>query len=333
MEAMYYTGREFIGANLPECLWRRADRGNWSARELWYGYDMSPDVNVRLKFIEQNQIEMVIRYISDGDRIEVYLGSSAPGQGNRMDAICQYSKTGFSQVTGRSVRIIASSHPKEIMEYFNRSVLVDPSIKKNVRQIEGSYLNVVKLSEEISSDLAKRTAEIYRTEPSWEFLPHQDYSPDTPSRFAILEGKRRVFFDNFGDGFHYGLAILAVAKTRTNTSLFIEEIESHQHPEAIGKLISNLVEIAEMNNLQLFVTTHNRFVWRCLEREFEADDEKKTPLEKASSEDKRNKSLRVYLVMNDKNTGIVDCTPLTREDADEFWSAADKELYGLDGPA
>ena len=124
-----------------------------------------------------------------------------------------------------------------------------------------------------------------------------------------------MFFDNFGDGLHYGLAVLAIAKTRNNTALFIEEIESHQHPEAIRNLVSNIVNLAEMNNLQLFITTHSRFVWSCFEKEFETDEE-------------RQKSLRVYRVVRDKNTGSVECVSQTRENANEFWSAIDKDLYG-----
>jgi len=315
MEAMYFTGKEFLGANLPQCLQRRANRGNWSARELWYGYDMSSDVNVKLTFSEQDQIGMRIRYGPEEDRVQIYLGSNTLGFGEREELICTYHKTGFSLSTGRSRINFLSSHPRQVMEYFNRSVLIDPAIKIEVRQIEGNYLNQLKLSEEDSLDLAKRTSEIYETKPNWEFLPHPDYSPNDPSRFAILEGNRRMFFDNFGDGLHYGLAVLAAAKTRSDAALFIEEIESHQHPEAIKNLVSNVISIAEMNSLQLFITTHNRFVWNCLEKEFETDEE-------------RQNSLRVYRVVRDKNTGSVECIPQTRENANEWWSALDKELYG-----
>jgi AAA15 family ATPase/GTPase len=32
MEAVYFTGKEFLGANLPTCITRRANRVSWSAR-------------------------------------------------------------------------------------------------------------------------------------------------------------------------------------------------------------------------------------------------------------------------------------------------------------
>ena len=294
MEAIYFTGKEFIGFNLPLCIQRRANRGSWSARELWYGFDMSSELNVRLSFDEQNVTGMRIRFPPEDNRIRVFLSSVSPNTSAKEEFVSEYHLANFSPTPrGHRATPISSPHPNKIRQYFASSVFLDPTIKSNVRQIEGSYLNVVKLSEESSSDLVKRTAGIYETEPSWEFLPHPDFSPDTPSRFAILEGKRRLFFDNFGDGLHYGLAIMAVAKTRNNTALFIEEIESHQHPEAIKNLISNLLDIARINNLQLFITTHNPYVHNYLYYHY------KTPEE-------RKKDFRCFHVIRDKDSGEVE---------------------------
>jgi AAA15 family ATPase/GTPase len=315
MEAMYFTGKEFLGPNLPQCIIRRANRGNWSARELWYGYDMmSSEVRVRMKFDTDDAVGIRLQFFEQNKRIREYLYSGSLDVGNE-ELVREYSVANFSHSGQHREPTIQTNRNTEIRRYFDRSVFIDPTIKTEVRQIEGNYLNQLKLSEEDSLDLAKRTSGIYETKPNWEFLPHPDFSPDNPSRFAILEGNRRMFFDNFGDGLHYGLAVLATAKTRSNSALFIEEIESHQHPEAIKNLVSNVTSIAEMNNLQLFLTTHNRFVWNCLEKEFQTEDE-------------RQKSLRVYRVVRDKNTGIVECIAQTRENANEFWSAIDKELYG-----
>jgi predicted ATPase len=314
MEAIYFTGKEFIGANLPLCIIRRADRESYSARELWYGYDMmSSEVQVRMKFGEDDWVRLRIQYIEQEKMLRDFLYSGSPQTGQE-DIGRDYYPANFSHCGGHRPDL-HTNHNTEIRRFFDRSVFIDPTVKTDVKQIEGNYLNILKLSEADSSDLAKRTAEIYDTKPSWEFLPHPDFPPDNPSRFAILEGNRRMFFDNFGDGLHYGLAVLAVAKTRTNTALFIEEIESHQHPEAIGKLISNLVEIARMNNLQLFITTHSRIVWSFFEKAFE-------------TEDARQRFLRVYRVVRDGETGHVECIPQTKQNADEFWSAVDKDLYG-----
>jgi hypothetical protein len=287
MEAAYFTGKEFLGANLPECIMRRANRGAWSARELWYGYNtISSEVKVRMIFNEGDSAGMRLQFSEHDKRIREYLFTANE---KSEEFAHEYQVASFGHT--REGRIPPLKN--EIREYFDKSCLIDPAIKTNVMQIEGNYLNILKLSEDDSSDLARRTSEIYDTKASWEFLPHQDFSPSTPSRFAILEGKRRLFFDNFGDGLHYGLAILAIAKTRKNTALFIEEIESHQHPEAIKSLISNLLSIAKTNNLQLFITTHSDYARDYLYYYYKSPEERK-------------RDFRCFHVLRNKDTGEVN---------------------------
>jgi len=293
MEAIYFAGKEFIGPYLPQCITRRVNRGNYSARELWYGYNISSDVKIAMKFVEDDLTGLRVQYYEQDKSLGAFLISESPNFQKDERNVRGYNLAGFSHVRGGNPTIFPPRHSKEIRTYFERSVLIDPTIKTDVRQVEGNYLNVLKLSEENSSDLAKRTAEIYDTKPSWEFLPHPDFSPDTPSRFAILEGNRRMFFDNFGDGLHYGLAILAIAKTRTNTGLFIEEIESHQHPEAIKNLVANLLSIAKTNNLQLFITTHNDLVRNYLYYGY-------------SKKEERDGDFRCFHIIRNKDNGQVE---------------------------
>lgn len=293
MESIYFTGKEFLGINLPQCLMRRADRGgNWSARELWYGYDTGSVIATDLEFYEGDHTGMRINLSEPAKVVEVTLSSSGSKSERTENLTSRYYLSPFRQY-GRGEYYFSTDHNEEVKRYFGRSILIDPAIKIDTRQIETSYLNILKLSEENSSDLAKRTSGIYDTKPSWEFLPHQDFPPDSPSRFAILEGNKRLFFDNFGDGLHYGLAIMAVAKTRTDTALFIEEIESHQHPEAVKNLIPNLLDLARTNNLQLFITTHNDYVRNYLYYHY------KTP-------EARKKEFRCFHVVKDQNSGVVD---------------------------
>jgi len=295
MEAIYYTGREFLESSLPLCIQRRSNRSGVSARELWYGYLMNSNVNVKLGFNEQDYTEMRMQFSPTENKVLVYLGSGSPTSKGGMDLLCTYNKSSFSLATGRRTTDIISPHSEQIRHYFENSIFIDPTIKTDMRSLEGKYLNLVKLAEETSSDLAKRTAEIYGTEPSWEFLPHPDFSSDTPSRFTILEGRRRLFLDNFGDGLHYGLAILAIAKTRNNTALFVEEIESHQHAEAIRNLITALLEIAGKNNLQLFITSHNQSVWNYLYYHYKSPKERK-------------EEFRCFQITKDKDSGEVGAT-------------------------
>jgi hypothetical protein len=178
MEAMYFTGKEFIGSYLPQCIQRRANRGQWSARELWYEYNTGSNLGVKLGFNDKDFVSMKFKFSPEERVVNVILSSGSPSTSSADEIHSRYRLSGFDYSGGRPTRI-SSPHSEEIRRYFADSVFLDPTIKGDVRHIEGNYLNVLKLSEESSSDLARRTAQIYETEPSWEFLPHQDFSPDT----------------------------------------------------------------------------------------------------------------------------------------------------------
>jgi len=317
MEAAYYTGKEFsLGNSLPECIERRANRGKWSAREFWYGYQVGSDIEIRLEHKNNNFAEMIIQFREENnDLLALFTWGTSRNSWNGPIQLSRYTTNLRAVALAPRDTLGAPFATAEVMEYFRNSRYIDPTIKTHIPEIEGKYLNRIELLEENKNEMAERTANIYGTQPSWGFLPHIDFPFNEPSRFTILEGGKRIFIDNFGDGLHYGLAVLAALKTRRNTAVFIEEIESHQHPEAIKNLVANIASIAQANNIQLFMTTHNRFVWNCLEKEFPTEDE-------------REKALRVYCVLKDKNSGAVECVAQTKENADEFWSSIDKELYG-----
>ena len=68
---------------------------------------------------------------------------------------------------------------------------------------------------------------------------------------------RGVAVDWLGDGLRYALNILALGMLLEGTILMVEELETHQHPEALKKLTQTLFELAKKQNLQLFLTTHS----------------------------------------------------------------------------
>ena len=317
MEALYYTGKEFLSPNLPQCVTRRANRGQWSARELFYNYDFSLAIDTHVIFEGEDKFGMNLRFLEEQQTARIEESLSRETSSNTSSAIARkYNVSNFGCVWDRgSGTPIDTMHEQENRAYFDRSVFIDPTLKSDVIQIENSYLNKLELSETDSSDLAKKAADIYDIKTKWGFLPHQDFHPSNPSRFSIVEGERRIFLDDFGDGLHYGLAILAAAKTRKNTALFIEEIECHQHLAAIKKLIPHLLNIAIENNLQLFITTQNNNIWRLFEIE-------------VSENLKRSDLLKTYLVKRSPDTHEIICKPLTKDEADEFWTEVDTELSG-----
>lgn len=291
MEAIYFTGKEFLGSMLRESIRRRANRVIVSARELWYGYDINLNIENTLDFNDGSNVSMNLEFAPDRNVFDVDFSYYDGIIEARNERVGDYS-IGNCEVRTRGRSSFHDEFSRQLKQSLDDSVYLDPTIKVDVVQLEHKYLNLLKLSEERSSDLAKRTSTIYETKPSWEFLPHQDFPPDSPSRFSILEGEKRLFFDNFGDGLHYGVAILSVAQTRKNTALFIEEIESHQHPDAIRNLVSNLLDIVRTNNLQLFITTHSPIALRYLYHHY------KTP-------EDRKKEFRCFHITRNKESGEV----------------------------
>jgi predicted ATP-dependent endonuclease of OLD family len=92
------------------------------------------------------------------------------------------------------------------------------------------------------------------------------YIPISPTRqgfrLATLMRDLCLHVDEIGDGAKYATVILSLCLLLENTAFLIEEIESHQHSGAITKLIPKIVEIANLRNIQLFITTHSIEVLR-----------------------------------------------------------------------
>ena len=63
--------------------------------------------------------------------------------------------------------------------------------------------------------------------PNWEFIP--DYTDTTKNRIVLEEEGTRKYLSNFGDGIRYSMELLSILDTLKDTSIFIEEPESHQH--------------------------------------------------------------------------------------------------------
>ena len=63
--------------------------------------------------------------------------------------------------------------------------------------------------------------------------------------------------DSFGDGTRAALRCLMVAASLKGGLFSIEEPECHQHPESLRRFAQALMELAEENDLQLFITTHS----------------------------------------------------------------------------
>ena len=78
------------------------------------------------------------------------------------------------------------------------------------------------------------------------------------SLMALLKDNS-VRVDEMGDGFRFGVAIVALALLGKFSTIMLEEPENHQHPRALLRVAQLLTSLTKRNQTQLFITTHSTF--------------------------------------------------------------------------
>ena len=302
LEAMFHTCREFVEPNLNKVMLRRTNVFT-AGQELWYRYDTESKITASLRFGE-TIIGLTVQMA--GAQIQTTLDVA----GTRITGSI-YGKRNFDLV-GRTKNLLdklvsdlsSERKRKELATYVRNVVFIDCRSKLNLSNLE-SRLGQIKLKGK-DEEMGIILDNTYGKGKEWEFLPH----PEAPEekRIAVKEGGRRIFLSDFGDGFRYALAICATAMTVEGTAIFIEEIENHQHSGSLSKLIHNLVETARQNDLQLFISTHNKDVWNSFARDVYVDDVKR-----------EKEEFRCFIVERDVDSGKVtaehtdDLQRITRE--------------------
>lgn len=78
--------------------------------------------------------------------------------------------------------------------------------------------------------------------------------------FTTLSNDHQVKSINSGFGYTYIIPIILSVLTRKDGCLFIENPEAHLHPCAQSRLMKELIRLARMQNVQLFVETHSEHI-------------------------------------------------------------------------
>jgi AAA15 family ATPase/GTPase len=316
MEVIYTTLKEFIQPSLRFAISRRSNV-SFGGREIWYDYDTNNKVLSQIKF-GNGLVSMTIDYDKNNNLIMSNLKvefRTKEGGSMRSGPSSYYYGTDWSLRESHHALAYLEAFPVPervlFQSWVSNSVFIDSSFKNNLQHIE-TLLGQIKLQGK-DKEFGKLIFDIFGKGDSWEFIPH----PDFPGQFraAIKERERLVFLNALGDGIRFAMLIVACSMLANNTAIFIEEVENNQHPESLKKIVPLLVNLSRENKLQLFITTHNPFVWRLFEKEFEKTKD-------------REDSFRCFHVVRNYETGVVNCIRQTKENADEFFSNVDKDLYG-----
>lgn len=78
--------------------------------------------------------------------------------------------------------------------------------------------------------------------------------------FSTLNDSHPVKSINCGFGYSYIIPILLSVLTKKDGCLFIENPEAHLHPRAQSRLMKELIRLARIQNVQLFVETHSEHI-------------------------------------------------------------------------
>jgi len=78
--------------------------------------------------------------------------------------------------------------------------------------------------------------------------------------FSSLTDAHQVKAINSGFGYSYIIPILLAVLTRKDGCLFVENPEAHLHPCAQSRLMKELIRLARIQNVQLFVESHSEHI-------------------------------------------------------------------------
>jgi len=321
LEAIYYSLKEFTGANLYDIIGRRTNV-LFGARELWYNYNTANVVSMNTVFDEGASatigINISLKGTPSGDIDINCAGTIDLGTAkNRSAPLSVYSASNWKIRNVFRGLSLLDNLPQDIevviKEYITNCQFLDSSYKNDVKSIETLFGKIK--SQGRVSEFNKYLLTTFEKGSKVKFLHEPDSS--TPDRYkvVVVEPNRRVFVSGLGDGIRYGMQIIGTGLVCRNTALFIEEIESNQHPASLKKLISFLIEIAIKNKLQLFITTHSYDAWRFFVYHFKTIEQ-------------RNAHLRCFHVRRDSLTGEVICEQVNLSAADQM--KVHESLFGLE---
>ena len=234
---------------LGHLIQRRGSRGSSALYTLWHKYEVDKNIIINLEWLSKRNSKIIFKYKSPAIILaDIYNDSE--------------------KITDIEVTVSGSAHPRNINSkilteedyiYLRDLCLIDDILTKALPQIEMKDFKLLKHTwkdEELRDILNK----VYKTDyKSIELMPDME----DEFRITFLDSyiKMRVDYDDLPDGIKCGFAYIIRAMRVEGSALLIEEIENHQHPGSVEKLLEALFEIAVQKNVQLFFTTHSMEVF------------------------------------------------------------------------
>jgi hypothetical protein len=236
---------------LAEIMRRRVARTNWTSKDIFWDYRTGSTASIELTSTAGKSIGLKIQSDFASGSFTVKLLSDGSEAGSQLQF--QSNLNAFGSLS------LEEAFGSELADHLNSVEQVDNYLRTNLGAIETSYLQKLK-QEGLDIAVIDAYSRAYGQKvTSWDSLLYSGTEYRTSVRGSDYRGR---FLDGLGDGARAGFLLLAIASALKETWLLVEEIENHQHPNALRGLVSELSKLVEQNHLQLFITTHNPDVFR-----------------------------------------------------------------------
>ncbi len=305
LESICYTLKEFTSPHLLDIIGRRTN-AFFEARELWYGYWTKNRISVNLTFGNNATAKLKVSYIPHPPLdFDVECRGTIESEtlaSTRTTSTYKYIKHKLKPPASHTSNL-SDNLSKDMLAYISNCSFLDSSNRNDILSTENLF-DSIKRSKK-TAQFNRYLRSVFDKESGVQIMraPAQLGSVER-NRLALTRRKgslrRTVFLSGLGDGIRYGIQIIGTGLISANTCLFIEEIESNQHPASLKRLIDFMAEIAFENNLQLFVTTHSKGAVMDLRWHFRKTDFKDDP---------RLSDVKCFLVERDSSSGEVVCSP------------------------
>jgi len=250
-----------LGELLPLLLLRRraAERSVYVLKNFWHGYNTGNNIIFGLEFGNNERIHIETSYVSDTE-FNIFLSDPSKkvpdldpsrdyffSQTRRLNDETAYSSHG-------SIDQFVKAYPR-FGHYLSELTLIDDYLARKLESLETNIFHRI-LETRLDKRIVQGLNDIYGV--GAEGLVYIPVSAATKAfRLAIAMPEQALHIDELGDGTKYMTNILSLCLLLENSALLIEEIESHQHFEAMSKFVLSLIKTAKEKNVQLFITTHS----------------------------------------------------------------------------
>jgi 5S rRNA maturation endonuclease (ribonuclease M5) len=278
LESLYFAKAAFNPVGifndpvLRQLLMRRIRRDSLDPREFFGKYRTDQHIEfdfgfagvhvlIEVSYSNDNRLVYSIRSPTDhGNLGSIRLGTQDTSPIIEQSIPLPGARTTNTLLSTKNWEQAGPSHPygnymasaKGSLDFLSDITLVDVEFPRQIDAIEQKFWGPV-LENRLDTQLRKTLNEVYGTRiDQFTFAPFQ-------GKYKLLTvlPEYSVYVDDYGDGFRYAFAILSVTSQLHNTALVLEEPEVHQHPGALKLLLSALCQLAQTNNVQLFISSHS----------------------------------------------------------------------------